>query len=106
MEEQLQISSSAIKTKIAGLLGQLRRELGKTKAKKSGQALANYKSQWLYWDRLEFLVAVMQAGKSEEKRQNVEIKIEVLGDSLLINIGDFLPRFIQRFLARIIGIFQ
>ena len=48
----------------------------------------------------------MQAGKSEEKRQNVEIKIEVLGDSLLINIGDFLPRFIQRFLARIIGIFQ
>ena len=47
MEEQLQISSSAIKIKIAGLLGQLRRELGKTKAKESGQALTNYKSQWL-----------------------------------------------------------
>ena len=68
MEEQLQISSSAIKIKIAGLLGQLRRELGKTKAKESGQALTNYKSQWLYWDRLEFLVAVMQAGKSINKK--------------------------------------
>ena len=36
MLEQLQISSSAINTKIAGLLGQLRREIGKAKAKKIG----------------------------------------------------------------------
>ena len=39
-------------------------------------------------------------------RQNVEIKIETLGDSLLINIGDFQPKTTSRFLARIIGIFQ
>ena len=43
-----QISSSAIMSETAGLKVQLRRELhvAKTKAKKSGQALAdNYKSQ-------------------------------------------------------------
>lgn len=67
MEENLEISIADIKTKIASLRAQLGRELTKTKAKKSGQALSeNYKSNWIYWDRLQFLVAVMQAGKSKD----------------------------------------
>ena len=44
----------------------------------------------------------MQAGKIKKKRQNVEIKIEALGDSLLINTGDFQPRSTQRFLVEVL----
>ena len=55
---------------------QLGRELAKAKAKKSGQVLTAIiiHSGRLYWDRLQILVAVMRAGKSKDKRQNVEIK--------------------------------
>ena len=28
----------------------------------------NYKSKWFYWDRLQFLVAVMQAGKKVKRK--------------------------------------
>ena len=67
IEEKLGISAGEIKTKIAGLRAQLGRELTKTKAKRSGQATSEcYRSQWIYWERLQFLVAVMQAGKSAD----------------------------------------
>ena len=39
----------------------------KTNNKKSGQALSdNYKSNWIYWDSLQFLVPLMQVGKSKD----------------------------------------
>ena len=56
-----------IKTKIAGLRAQLGRELSKTRTKRSGQGTSeNYKPNWVYWDRLQFLVPVMQVGKSRD----------------------------------------
>ena len=86
--EQLQISTGEIKTKIAGLRAQLGRELAKTKAKKSGQALSdNYKSQWIYWDRLQFLVAVMQAGKSKDNlRPQEDVQVPTLLNTVLIRL--------------------
>ena len=68
IEEQLHKKSSAIKTKIAGVRAQLVKSLQRL-AKLSGrQALTeNYISQWFYWGRLQFFVAVMQAGKIRQK---------------------------------------
>ena len=67
IENELEIELNDIKTKIVGLRSQLGRELSKTNNKKSGQALnENYKSNWIYWDSLQFLVPVMQAGKSKD----------------------------------------
>ena len=67
IENELEIDLNDIKTKIVGLRSQLGRELSKTNNKKSGQAVSdNYKSNWIYWDRLQFLVPVMQAGKSKD----------------------------------------
>ncbi|XP_068704330.1 uncharacterized protein [Montipora foliosa] len=67
IENELEIDLNDIKTKIVGLRSQLGRELSKTNNKKSGQALNdNYKSNWIYWDSLQFLVPVMQAGKSKD----------------------------------------
>lgn len=67
MEEKLGIAVAEIKGKITSLRSQLGREIGKTRAKKSGQATSdNYKPTWPYWDRLQFLVDVMQAGKSRD----------------------------------------
>ena len=37
------------------------------KAKKSGQSTSeNYKPVWLHWEKLQFLIPVMQAGKSKD----------------------------------------
>ena len=67
IEGELKISVADIKLKITGLRSQLGREISKTNAKKSGQGLNdNYMSNWVYWDRLQFLVPVMQAGKSKD----------------------------------------
>ena len=67
IENKLEIDLNDIKTKIVGLRSQLRRELSKTNNKKSGQGLGdNYKSNWIYWDSLQFLVPVMQARKSKD----------------------------------------
>ena len=67
IENELEIDLNDIKTKIVGLRSQLERELSKTNNKKSGQALnENYKSNWISWDSLQFLVQVMQAGKSKD----------------------------------------
>ena len=67
MRDELDIEITDIKTKIMSLRSQLGREVAKTKAKKSGQdATDNYKSTWMYWDRLHFLIPVMQAGKNKD----------------------------------------
>ena len=43
------------------------REVAKTNQKKSGQGVSeNYKSGWIYWDRLQFLIPVIRAGKSKD----------------------------------------
>ena len=43
------------------------REVAKTNQKKSGQGVSeNYKSGRIYWDRLQFLIPVIRAGKSKD----------------------------------------
>ena len=67
MRNILDIDVAEIKAKITSLRAQLGREIAKTKAKKSGQGLGeNYKSSWIYFDRLQFLVPIMQAGRSKD----------------------------------------
>ena len=67
MRDELGINIADIKAKITNLRSQLGREVSKTKSKKSGQSVSeNYKSTWMYWDRLQFLMPVMQAGKSKD----------------------------------------
>lgn len=71
MRDILDIDMADIKAKITSLRAQLGREIGKTKAKKSGQGLGeNYKSSWIYFDRLQFLVPIMQAGRSKDSLSN------------------------------------
>ena len=70
MQEELGISIADIKYKITGLRSQLGREVAKTNQKKSGQGVGeNYKSAWIYWDRLQFLMPVIKAGKSKDSLQ-------------------------------------
>ena len=65
---EVEIDLNDIKTKIVCLRSQLGGELAKTNNKKSGQALSdNYKSNWIYWDSLQFLVPVMQARKKHRQ---------------------------------------
>ena len=65
IKEELDIPSADIKYKIVGLRSQLSREVAKTNQKKSGQGVReNYKSTWIYWDKLQFLMPVIKAGKS------------------------------------------
>ena len=46
---------------------QLGRELAKTRATKSGQGLSDsYKSTWIFWESLQFLTTVLNAGKSKD----------------------------------------
>ena len=67
MRDILDIDVAEIKAKITSSRAQLGREIGKTKAEKSGQGLGeNYKSTWIYFDRQQFLVPIMQAGRSKD----------------------------------------
>ena len=68
MEEKLGVKAAEIKSKIVGLRAQLGREMVKVRARKSGMALSEvYESNWIYWDRLQFLTKVMEACKSKDK---------------------------------------
>ena len=68
MAEKLGIAVVDIKAKIIGLQAQLGREIAKTKSTKSGQAVTDsYKSNWIYSEKLQFLAAVMQAGKKQRQ---------------------------------------
>ena len=67
IKEALDISVVDIKTKITSLRAQLGREINKVRKKKSGQAATdNYESNWVFWEKLQFLIPVMQAGKSRD----------------------------------------
>ena len=67
MEKKLGVSAAEIKSKIVGLRVQLGREMVKGRARKSGTALSEvYESNWIYWDRLQFLTKVMEARKSKD----------------------------------------
>ena len=56
-----------IKAKITSLHAQLGRKLTKTRATKSGQGLSDsYKSTRTFWERLQFLTTVLNAGKSKD----------------------------------------
>ena len=74
LENQLEIDQSH-QAKIFGLRSQLARELSKkTNNKKSGQALSdNYKSNWIYWDSLQFLVPMMQEGKRKDNLPDIHL---------------------------------
>ena len=61
------IDIANIKAKIMSTRSQLGREPNKTKTKKSGRGVdENYKSKWVFWQKLQFLIPVMQAGKSRD----------------------------------------
>eukprot|EP00112_Aurelia_sp_Birch-Aquarium-sp1_P025272 Seg832.1 transcript_id=Seg832.1/GoldUCD/mRNA.D3Y31 product="hypothetical protein" protein_id=Seg832.1/GoldUCD/D3Y31 len=61
------IPPNEIMTKIISLRSQLGREMRKTVKTKSGQSADDlYKSNWAYWDRLQFLQPVMKPGKSRD----------------------------------------
>ena len=67
LQSTLNISMVDIKAKIVSLRAQLGREIAKTKATKSGQSLTDsYKSSWIFWERLQFLTPVLNAGKSND----------------------------------------
>ena len=67
LEEVLGINTSDIKSKVLGLRTQLGREMAKVSNTKSGQSSSeNYKSNWIYWEKLQFLRPVIQAGKSKD----------------------------------------
>ena len=54
----------SIKTKINGLRAQLGGEMAKEKSTKSGQSTDElYSSNWIYYDKLVFLVSVIGALK-------------------------------------------
>lgn len=76
IEEELGVSVAEIKYKIICLRSQFGRELAKTNSKKSGQSVNdNYKSSWVYWEHMQFLRPVMQAGKSKDSyRPNGEME--------------------------------
>ena len=53
-----------IKNKIIDLRSQLNCEVAKTNQKKLGQRVSeNYKSSWIYWDRLQFLIQLSELEK-------------------------------------------
>ena len=67
LKDLLNHSKQDIKAKIAGLRTQLGRKIAKTNSWKSGQATSEkYKSTWVFYDKLQFLRPVTQAGKSKD----------------------------------------
>ena len=60
IQEELDMPITEIKKEIIDLRSQLNREVAKTNQKKLGQRVSeNYKSGWIYWDRLQFLIPVV-----------------------------------------------
>lgn len=70
MEYQLNIPAAEIKAKILKLRSQLGREISKISKTKLGQGTSElYKPCWIYYDRLQFLLPVMQPGRSRDNLQ-------------------------------------
>ena len=73
IKDILDVGVGEIKSRLLSLRAQLGREIAKTNNKKSGQSESqNYKSAWLYWERLQFLRPVINAGRSEDNRPQKE----------------------------------
>ena len=67
LQEILNFSKNEIKSKIVGLWAQSSREVAKTNAWKLGQATSEkYKPTWVFFEKLQFLRPIMQAGKSKD----------------------------------------
>ena len=63
----LNTTNASVKTKINGLRAQLGREITKERTTKSGQSTDElYKSNWVHYDKLSFLIPVISAGKSRD----------------------------------------
>ena len=61
----LNTTNASVKTKINGLRAQLGQEITKEKTTKSGQSTDElYKSNWVHYNKLSFLIPVIGAGKS------------------------------------------
>lgn len=79
IKEKLEASSAEIKAKICGLRAQLGREMVKVRARKSGMALSEvYESNWVYWDRLQFLTPYIGARKSKTTILTKETSMKML----------------------------
>ena len=78
-------TNTSVKTRINGLREQLAREITKEKTTKSGQSTDElYKSNWVHYDKLSFLIPVIGAGKSRDtlKRNSLpEDAIEKEGET-------------------------
>ena len=63
----LNTTNAFVKTKINGLRAQLGKEITKEKTTKSSQSTDElYKSNWVHYDKLSFLIPVIGAGKSRD----------------------------------------
>ena len=64
---ELDVQITDIKSKWNAIRGQFGRELNKVKSSKSGQSTDDlYVSQWMFWDKLQFLQSVMKTTKSRD----------------------------------------
>ena len=64
---ELDVQITDIKSKWNAIRGQFGRELNKVKSSKSGQSTDDlYVSQWMFWDKLQFLQFVMKTTKSRD----------------------------------------
>jgi len=73
IEDRIEFDIKEIKTKVHNLRAQLGRELNKVRKTKSGQSTnERYKSSWVYWERLQFLVPQMQPSKQKD---NLDISV-------------------------------
>ncbi|XP_046864094.1 uncharacterized protein LOC124458023 [Xenia sp. Carnegie-2017] len=88
MKNILGISVKDIKARLVSLRAQLGREIAKTNKTKSGQSSSqNYSSSWAYWDRLQFLRPVMNAGKSKDNlskhsSSNISPRLDSVDDEM------------------------
>ena len=88
MSDELDMEVADIKTKVLGHRSQLGQELNKTRSKKSGQCVVeNHKSTWVFWQKLQFLVPVMQAGRSHDSLSSTTSRCS---SPESVNTNDFL----------------
>ena len=64
---KLDVQITDIKSKWNAIRGQFGRELNKVKSSKSGQSTDDLcVSQWMFWDKLQFLESVMKTTQSRD----------------------------------------
>ena len=76
---ELDVQIIDIKSKWNAIQGQFGRELNKVKSSKSGQSTDDlYVSQWMFWDKLQFLQSVMKTTRSRDT-------LSIINDSFQIS---------------------